>query len=177
MGASSRQNRAFEVYLELGPSRSLLTLHNNLSADPSSAGLARCPSLRTLEQWSATYGWQDRIADIDRKAREKAEREHLDWVKQYRERLRTEGLLLQQRGIGWLAKRDPSDVRAHEAIRAIETGFRLEALALGEATARISMEVDDERLQRLTDEELEFIIGQAREARERGEAREGPPES
>ena len=173
MGASSRQERAFQTYLALGPSRSLAALHNNLASDPQPSGFRRCPSLRTLETWSASYHWQDRIAALDRKAREQAEREHLEWVGQYRERLRKEGLLLQQRGIAWVADRDDADVSAHEAIRAIEVGFRLEALSLGEATERVTMEVDDERLQRLTDDELEFFIRQAREAGRGGPTREG----
>ena len=92
----------------------------------------------------------------------------MEWVKQYRERLRQEGLLLQRRGLEWLRTKGAGDVKAHEAIRAIDTGFKLEALALGEATERISMEVDDERIQRLSDEELELLIRHARQAQSGG---------
>ena len=178
MSASSRQEFAFAAYLAMGPDRSLAQLTRLLRADPGRARLRRAPSLRTLEQWSVRYRWQDRIAEIDRRAREEAERQHLDWVKQHRERLRQEGLLLQQRGIEWLRTKGAEDVKAHEAIRAIDTGFKLEALALGEATERISMEVDDERLERFSDEELELLIRQAREAQRSGPAPEGeaPPE-
>jgi hypothetical protein len=173
MSASSRQERAFAVYLGLGPDRSLVELAAVLRADPSRAGLRRAPSLRTLEDWSARYRWQERIAQIDRQAREEAEREHLEWVKQHRERLRQEGLLLQQRGIEWLRNKQTDEVTAHEAIRAIDTGFKLEALALGEATQRIVVEDDDERLQRLSDEELELLIRHAREAQSGSAPREG----
>lgn len=173
MSASSRQERAFAAYLGLGPGRSLAELAAVLRTDPSRAGLRRSPSLRTLEDWSVRYRWQDRIAEIDRKAREEAEREHLEWVTQHRERLRQEGLLLQQRGIEWLKNKQTDEVTAHEAIRAIDTGFRLEALALGEATQRIVVEEDDERLQRLSDEELELLIRHAREAQSGGAQREG----
>jgi len=173
MPASSRQERPFAVYLGLGPDRSLVELAAVLRADPSRAGLRRAPSLRTLEDWSARYRWQERIAQIDRQAREEAEREHLEWVKQHRERLRQEGLLLQQRGIEWLRNKQTDEVTAHEAIRAIDTGFKLEALALGEATQRIVVEDDDERLQRLSDEELELLIRHAREAQSASSPREG----
>ena len=173
MSASSRQQRAFAVYLSLGPDRSLAELAAVLRADPGRAGLRRAPSLRTLEDWSARYRWQERIAGIDRQAREEAEREHLEWVKQHRERLRQEGLLLQQRGIEWLKNKQTDEVTAHEAIRAIDTGFKLEALALGEATQRIAVEDDDERLQRLSDEELELLIRHAREAQSGSSPREG----
>ena len=165
MSASSRRERAFTLYLELGPNRSLSDLAKLLRADPSRAGLRRALTLRTLENWSARYGWQQRIADIDRKAREETEKQHLEWVRQHRERLRQEGLLLQQRGLEWLKEKGAGEVSAHEAIRSIDTGFKLEALALGEATQRIAVEEDeDERLQRLSDEELELLIQQARRA-------------
>ncbi len=177
MGASSRQERAFALYLALGPERSLGTLAAALRADPGRADLRRAPSLRTLEDWSARFRWQERIAEIERKARQEAERQHLEWVKQHRERLRQEGLLLQQRGIEWLKDKRTNDVTAHEAIRAIDAGFKLEALALGEATERISMEVDDERIQRLSDEELELLIRQARQAQRGGAEGEGETQS
>src|SRR3989337_2547556 len=177
MSASSRQEFAFAAYLAMGPDRSLAQLTRLLRADPGRARLRRAPSLRTLEQWSVRYRWQDRIAEIDRRAREEAERQHLDWVKQHRERLRQEGLLLQQRGIEWLKDKRTNDVTAHEAIKAIDAGFKLEALALGEATERISMEVDDERIQRLTDEEIELLIRHARQAQRGGAMGEGETKS
>ena len=157
------------VYLGLGPDRSLVELAGVLRTDPGRADLRRAPSLRTLEDWSVRFGWQNRISGIDRRAREDAECQQMEWVQQHRERLRQEGLLLQQRGVEWLKDKEPDDVKAPDAIRAIDTGFKLEALALGEATQRIAMEDDDERLQRLSDEELELIIRHAREA-QRGDS-------
>jgi hypothetical protein len=164
MPASSREHRAFAVYLSLGPDRSLAELAEVLRANPARAGLRRAPSLRTLEEWSVRGRWQDRIADVDRRAREEAERQHLERLSQYRQRLREEGLLLQQRGIEWLKKKNTDEVKAHEAIRAIDLGHRLEALALGEATQRISVEDSDERIERLSDDDLELLIRHAREA-------------
>ena len=165
MAASARQERAFGLYLKLGPDRSLAELARLLRADPDSAGLRRAPTLRTLENWSARYGWQERIAGIERKAREEEDRRRVEWVKQHRERLRQEGLLLQQRGIGWLKEKETAEVSASEAIRAIDTGFKLEALSLGEVTQRIALEEDDDdRLRRLSDEDLDLLIRQARAA-------------
>ncbi len=173
MSASSRQERSFDVYLSLGPDRSLAELAAMLRADPHRAGLRHVPSLRTLEGWSAGRKWQNRIADIDRQTREEGEGMHVEWVNQHRERLRQEGLLLQQRGMEWLEAKDGDAVKASEAIRAIEAGFKLEALALGEATQRIVLEEDDERLQQLSDEELELVIRHARQAQSGGSPREG----
>ena len=177
MSTQSREGRAFVVYLGLGPDRSLAELAAVLRADASRAGLRRAPSLRTLEDWSTRYRWRERIAEIDKRGREEAEQQHLDWVSQHRERLRREGLLLQQRGMDWLQNKAVDDVKAHEAIRAIDIGFKLEALALGEATQRIAVEDEDERIERLTDEELELIIRHARDAQRGGAAGESkaPP--
>jgi hypothetical protein len=171
MGASARQEKAFVAYLDLGASRSLSELARALQHDPTRTGL-RGPSLRTLEGWSVRFRWQERLADIERKARLELEHEHVKRVKQHRERLRQEGLLLQQRGSEWLEGMNPEDVKANEAIKAIDTGFKLEALALGEATERIGLEAEDERLERFSDEELELLIQQAREAQRTGTARE-----
>ncbi len=173
MSSPSREGRAFVVYLGLGPDRSLAELTAVLRADPKRAGLRRAPSLRTLEDWSARYRWRERIAEIDTRGREAAVQQHLEWVGHYRERLRQEGLLLQKRGVDWLKNKDTDDVKANDAIRAIDTGFKLEALALGEATERVAMEADDERLQQLSDEELELVIRHARQAQSGGSPREG----
>ena len=173
MSAPSREGRVFVVYLGLGPDRSLAELAAMLRSDPGQAGLKRAPSLRTLEGWSVRYRWQDRIANIDRRTREDAERQHTEGVQQHRARLRQEGLLLQQRGVEWLKDKEPDDVKAPDAIRAIDTGFKLEALALGEATQRIATEDDDERIRRLTDEELDLIIRHARQAQAGGPDGEG----
>ena len=174
MTTSSRQERAFDLYLKIGPDRSLTELIRLIRADPGRAGLRRVPTLRTLESWSARYGWQKRIAELEREERAEAERQHLEWVQQHRERLRQEGLLLQQRGVQWLQEKTAGQVSASEAVRAIDTGFKLEALSLGEATQRISIEEEeDDRLQQLSDEDLEFLIRQARAAQSGGTAGEG----
>jgi len=162
MSASSRRERAFSAYVALGPNRTLRSLRDALAADASKAGLKRPPSLRSLEEWSTRFGWQDRILELERKSREETERQHLDWIQQHRERLRQEGLLLQQKGLEWIKGKADGDVSAGEAIRAVDAGFRLEALALGEATARIAIDEEDERLKGLTDDELRLLIREVR---------------
>lgn len=169
MAASSRAEAAFDAYLELGPERSLAALRELLANR-----LRRPPSLRTLEGWSSRYAWQARIRDLERQAREAAERERIAWIGEYRRRLRDEGLVLQQRGLEWLRDIQTNDVRAHEAIRAVEAGFRLEGLALGEATERIALGENDDRIERLTDEELERVIRAARASEALGADGAGP---
>ncbi len=107
----------------------------------------------------ADFSWAARIADLERKAREAEDREHVDRIRGHRARLRQEGLLLQQKGLEWIKGKDADAVRVGEAIRAIGEGFRLEALGLGEATERIAIE-DRYRglLEGLTDDELARLV-------------------
>lgn len=160
MTTSSRQEHAFSAYVALGPDRNLRWLHKAIASAPGA--LRRVPSLRTLETWSSRYAWQHRIAEIDVAERAETGRRHLEWVTQHRERLRQEGLLLQQKGVEWLNAKEEKDVSAHEAIRAIDAGFKLEALSLGEATERLAIEDDDPRLKGLSDDELERLVRQIR---------------
>ncbi len=177
MAASARQEAAFHVYIELGAHRSLKDLHSELRADPSRAGLKRVPSLRTLESWSSAFGWQERVLDVERKAREASEQQLAEWIQQHRERLRQEGLLLQQKGVEWIKEKVDEEVSAHAAIRAIDAGFKLEALALGQVTARIAIEEEDERLKGLTDDELGELIQQVRTHRAKGSEGTGEEKS
>jgi hypothetical protein len=157
MNITSRAEAAFDEYVTQGPERTLLLLRDALRDR-----FQRPPTLRTLENWSARFGWQARLRELERRAREHAEQEHILWVHQHRERLRNEGLFLQQKGLEWLRDGAHKEVSAGESVRAIEAGFRLEALALGEATERIALEEHDDRIERLTDEELERLISGAR---------------
>lgn len=154
MSARSRADAAFDAYIRLGLGRSLARLRDALAGQRG-----RPPSLRTLESWSVRYRWQERLREIEREARVQADCEHAEWVQQHRERLRNEGLVLQQRGLEWLRDKLSGDVSAHEAIRAMEAGFRLEALALGQATERIAVEEEyGNVIGRLSDDELERAI-------------------
>jgi hypothetical protein len=159
MSARSRQRAAFAVYLDLGSSRSLAKVHAALKLDPARHGLTKCPSLRSLEAWSTRFGWRAEVEEIERAAQREEEHEHIEHVKEHRARLRQEGLLLQQKGVSWLSAKAADEVRAHEAVRAIVEGFRLEALGLGEVTARIAVEEEyGNVIGRLNDEELERAI-------------------
>ena len=148
MPEGPRQRRAFDRYLQLGPERTIAHLHAALTE----AGLAP-PTERTLYEWSRRYGWQHRLQDLEREAREA---EHAAQVLAYREmaeRQAKEGLLLQQTGLGWLHEvENPS---AGDAVRAIADGAKLERLARGAPTERIEeQEAGDPRLERFTDAEL-----------------------
>lgn len=178
MSRRSRADAAFSVYIDLGPARSLARLRDHLRANPALVGARRAPSLRTLESWSARDRWSDRVLEIERRALEEEEHAHVERVKQHRERLHQEGRFLQQRGIAWLRDKHAGDVGAGEAIKAISEGFRIEALGLGEATDRISIEARYERtFEGLTDDELKRLVDGLRRAAGPGADGAGAPPS
>ena len=143
----------------MGPSRSLRKLQSAIAAEPKAHGMKRAPSIRTLESWSTRFRWAAEIDRIEREAQAEEARQHIEHVKSYQSRLRQEGLLLQNKGVSWLASKEVEEVRVADAIRAIAEGFRLEALGLGEATERIAIEEDyGSVVTKLSDEELEGLL-------------------
>ena len=125
MPESPKHRHAFERYFRLGVKRSIEHLHAALEAEGDA------PSLRTLYEWSRTYDWQDRLADIEREARA-AEREgFVEEIREMDRRHVQEALLLQQKGTEWLTGIDVERVTPATAIRAIEAGVRLERAARG----------------------------------------------
>jgi hypothetical protein len=151
---STRHRQAFEVYWRLGPYRTIERLREALLADK-----ARAPSLRTLYQWSSQFGWQQRIAAIEREARQAEDEERQAEIRTMYQRQANEGLFLQQRGLEWLETVDPEAVSPEAALRAIVEGAKLERISRGEPTERqeLTGEVDT-RLTELSDGELYAII-------------------
>jgi hypothetical protein len=163
--ASSREELGFEAYLAMGPERSLAKLADAIRKDPASYGFTAPPSRRTLEYWSRNYIWQRRIFDVDGRAREEAQKQYLQWAKEHRERLHESGLLLQDRGLAWLRERNDDGMKVSDAIAAIYTGLKLDALAFAEPNQKIAL--DDESLQRLSSSELDSLIRLLEKARGR----------
>ena len=157
MSESTRHRRAFERYFRLGPDRSLTLLHEALAAEGG-----RVPALRTLEEWSRTYHWSDRIADVERRARDAEDEARITAIREMEERHTKEALLLQQRGSQWLAAFDSDDASPDAAIRAIAEGVRIERLARGEPTERTeTSDAADPRLERISDDDLDRLINAA----------------
>lgn len=157
MTESTRHRRAFERYFRLGPDRSLTLLHEALAAEGG-----RVPALRTLEEWSRTYHWQHRIANVERRARDAEDEARIAAIRAMQERHMQEALLLQQRGSQWLAEFGADDASPEAAIRAIAEGVRIERLARGEPTERTeTTDPPDSRLERFSDDELERLIDAA----------------
>lgn len=140
MKEQTRQRLAFDLYVRMGPSRSLEALHEALQADPSLIGLARPPGRSTLESWSSAFHWQDRLLDLERQAAERDREEQLKALREMNERHAREGLALQQKAVDRLRGLAPAEISAAEAVRALVEGVRLERLARGEPTEHIREE-------------------------------------
>lgn len=64
---STDAEAAFNDYVGLGDGRSLRKLHARYQDDPNPTPTKR---LKTLKEWSARYGWQDRIRQAETEAAE-----------------------------------------------------------------------------------------------------------
>ena len=125
MTESTKHRHAFECYWRLGENRSIERLHAALKAD------GEAPSVRTLAEWSSKYGWQERIAELERTAWNAEDEARKSELREMAERHTKEALLLQQKGAEWLSQLAADQVTVAAAIRAITEGVRLEREALG----------------------------------------------
>lgn len=140
MKEKTRQRLAFDLYVRLGPDRSLEALHRALQEDPSRIGLKRAPNLSTLEAWSSALHWQERLLDLERESHEQDREAQVQALQEMNERHAREGLALQQKGIARLQDLPPSKMPVGHAIRAVIEGVWLERLARGEPTEHIRQE-------------------------------------
>ena len=153
MAESTRQRRAFDVYWRLGADRTLERLRETLSAS------SRGPSLRTLAEWSRRGHWQNRLADLERRAQAADDDARIEAIRAMTERQAQEALLLQQKGTKWLAAMGAEDATPEAAIRAIVDGAKLERLVRGEPTERTDQQTaTEQRLEALTDAELDRLL-------------------
>ena len=156
MAESTLQREAFDTYWQLGAERSIELLHAALLAN----GTER--TLRTLYTWSSRYHWQDRLLDLERQARVAAEEARQEEIREMYERQAKEGLLLQQRGAGWLSSSEAETASPEAAIRAVVEGARLERLARGEPGERTHQEGEmiygEIALDNFTNEELRRVV-------------------
>lgn len=117
---SARAFRAFEIYRDLGPDRSLEQLFR--------AGAAPIP---TLKRWSAAHDWQARVRAFDKDAAALAAGRALDDAAAVRVRQAAHAKELQARAMQKIAAMDPQDMTVSEAVRAWAVGAEAERRALG----------------------------------------------
>ena len=158
MKEMTRHRLAFDLYVRLGSDRSLEALLEAIRDDPSLIGLKRTLSRSTLEAWSSACHWQDRLLDLERQATEQDREQQLRDLLEMNERHAREGLALQQKGVERLQSLPAEQLSPSDAVRALIEGVRLERLARGEPTDRITHRGEESHgpidLRRFTNEEL-----------------------
>jgi hypothetical protein len=169
MPENTRTRKAFDIYWDLGASRSIERLHAVMAAQ------GRAPSVRTLYSWSSDLHWQNRIARLEEDAKRAEDEVRIKALREMADRHIKEALVLQQKGTEWIVARGIDEATAGAAIRAIVQGSRMERLARGEPTERkeISGELQiNTRLSALSDDELDRLIEYAQRTVDRGVAQE-----
>lgn len=156
---STRHRNAFDEYVRLGSRRSLKLLRESLAVED------KPPALSTLEQWSSRYRWQERIAEIEREAREREDAERGAKIRERIERQQRESVALQAKGIALLGKinaggeDDPALLAV--ALRYIEVGVRMERHIHGDVPERTEQaeqpDAVDPALKRFSTQELEQL--------------------
>ena len=83
---TAKQVRAFEDYWSLGPTRTVVALAANYRRTSGEGQKVPTRRKRTLDEWSATYGWPERAAQREREEAAEADRKNRERVQKFRER-------------------------------------------------------------------------------------------
>ena len=125
------------LYHALGADRSLLKLRRHL------ADIGLAINLNTLKMYSAKYGWQDRMRELDARQADARQLTHDSTVARMNERQANMGEAMQHvagRGLAMIAD-NAGAMTPGDVARLADIGVKLERLALGEATTRSEIEV------------------------------------
>src|SRR5690606_16307206 len=87
MSSSARRRAAFDVYVGLGPGRSITAVFLELSTNRQKYHFRRVPSVRTLETWSTEDGWVARLTEFEIEASRSDSVRHLEVVQGHRDRV------------------------------------------------------------------------------------------
>lgn len=152
-GETPKSFHAFMLYRDMLP--------KERSMERVAEKLGKVPGYRLLlEKWSSRYHWVARarandsyLAEVRHEAMENA-------IREMAERQAQEGMWLQAKGIEWLKSLGVDDIKARDAIQAIDIGAKVERTARGEPTEIIKGDVTvrAKPMSDYTDEELDEII-------------------
>ena len=121
---------AFDFYYSLGPGRSYAAVGQKYGA-----------SKRAVTRLAVQEGWQQRIVEVERRARERTDTKVVESI----EAMQTRHIKTLQAVLGKAleALRSLPLASGMEAVRAIEMVIRQERLARGEATERTALNVEE----------------------------------
>jgi hypothetical protein len=121
---------AFHYYLGLGPERSYQSVANRYAV-----------SKRAVTKLATRDRWQDRVVELERKAREGAEQKALESLEAMN--LRHMRSLKVVQGKALEALRSMPLATAMEAVRSLDMAIRQERLIRGEPSDRTAISVED----------------------------------
>ena len=121
---------AFDYYFSLGPQRSYQTVAEKYGS-----------SKRAVTALAKRERWQERIQDLERKAREASDKKKLESLEERNERHLTALRFIQARAVEALKKMPIED--AMDAVRAYNMSLRDERVILGDPTDRTSISIED----------------------------------
>lgn len=121
---------ALEYYVSLGADRSYQAVADHF-------GVAKITVTRT----ATDERWQERIRDIEQKAREKSEKRIADQMDAVRERHIASARILQAKALEALKSLPPE--KAIRAASALAIGWKHELLILGEPSERTALSVEE----------------------------------
>jgi hypothetical protein len=130
---SSKAYAAFLMYLELGPSRSIVKVRQSIGKNPVYN--------RQLERWSSKWLWVERTKAFDKNIamglQEALIAEHLAMNKRHIETSRE----LQSQSLIRIRSLDEEKVSVADSLRMFEAGVKLERLAFGAPSEVMRQEV------------------------------------
>jgi hypothetical protein len=185
-GESAKAYAAFCLYRDLGPRRSLdaasRSYHGSNQERQDPPGRRQPRASGTIRRWAQGWNWLARARAWDQESERIKQAEQHAAIQEMVERHAKEALMIQNKGVERLRQLRPEELGVRETLAYLVEAAKLERLARGEPTERVSQEHHFDHLQELTDDELAEIIAQGRRqllpASRRGIAAEkdGPPE-
>lgn len=121
---------AFEIYMSLGPGRSYQAAADRLGV-----------SKRAVTERAAKERWQEKVEQIEAKARQGAEQRMVETLEEMNSRHLKSLRLIQARAIE--ALRGMTLESAMDAVRALEISVRQERLIRGEPSERAAVQVEE----------------------------------
>lgn len=161
-GESAKAYAAFCIYRDLGPRRSLDAASRSYHRSeqegqgPPNRRLPRASG--TVRRWAQCLNWQARARAWDQERERLKQAEQETAIQEMAERHAKEAMMIQNKAIERLRQLRPEELGTRDTLAYLVEAAKLERLARGEPTERVSQEHHFDHLQELTDEQLAEIV-------------------
>src|SRR5262249_19252081 len=116
----------------------------------------------TIRRWAQRWSWLERARAWDQETQRLQQAEQLAAIQEMAQRHAKEALLMQNKAIESLRQLRPEELGARDTLAYLIEAAKLERLARGEPTERVSQEHHFEDLKELSDVELATIVARGR---------------